>query len=117
MKQVAALVLCASLTGCVYVQDTHSHQKGSSVSKEQVALVQPGKTDREWVLKNLGTPDRIQSDRDGLEVFEYVSEKRQHVERKFILLFSVKDDNVVSQQTTRVVLRNGVVDSIAVTGG
>jgi outer membrane protein assembly factor BamE (lipoprotein component of BamABCDE complex) len=117
MKRVMALLICAlALTGCVYVQDSHSSRKGSDVTKEQAALVQAGKTDREWILKNFGTPDRIHGDKDGFEVFEYVSEKTQRVERKFILLFSVENEKVVSQRTTRVTLRNGVVESIDVIG-
>jgi len=116
MNRIVALLLCVALSGCVYVQDSHSHRKGSDITKEQAALVQAGKTDREWILKNFGTPDRIHGDKDGFEVFEYVSEKTRRVERKFILLFSVEDEDVVSQKTTRVVLRNGVVESIDVIG-
>jgi outer membrane protein assembly factor BamE (lipoprotein component of BamABCDE complex) len=117
MKRVMALLICAlALTGCVYVQDTHSYQKGSNISKEQAAHVQAGKTDREWLLKNFGTPDRIHGDKDGFEVFEYLSEKTRRVESKFILLFSFEDERVVSQKTTRVTLRNGVVESIDVIG-
>lgn len=118
MKKLAALMLLmAALTGCVYVQDSHSRRKGTEVSKEQAALVQPGKTNREWVIKNLGTPDRIQADKDGHEVFEYVSEQREHSERRFIILFSIESDAIVSTRTTRVVLKDGIVQSIDMMGG
>ena len=116
MKRLIALVAMLSsttLTACVYVQETHSHNKGTEVSQQLVAKVEPGKTTKEWVLINLGTPDRIHAEKDGLEVFEYVSEKREHYDRKFILLFSVESDKVVSKKVTRVVMRNGVVESVA----
>jgi outer membrane protein assembly factor BamE (lipoprotein component of BamABCDE complex) len=117
MKRIVALLLLSvALTGCVYVQDTHSYQKGSTITKEQAAQVQAGKTDREWLLKNFGTPDRIHGDKDGFEVFEYLSEKTRRVESKFILLFSVENEKIVSQKTTRVTLRNGVVETIDVIG-
>jgi hypothetical protein len=47
-----------------------------------------------------------------MEVYEYVSERTERSERKFILLFSVESDKVISRKVTRVVLRNGIVESI-----
>jgi outer membrane protein assembly factor BamE (lipoprotein component of BamABCDE complex) len=113
MKRLLALIPLFALSGCVYMQDTHLHRKGSEISKEQVAQVEPGKTDKAWILKNLGTPDRLHADRDGLEVFEYVSERTSRTESRFILLFSIESDHVVSRKVTRVVLRNGLVESIS----
>ena len=74
--------------------------------------MEPGSTTKEWVLTNLGTPDRIHAERNGIEVYEYVSERMQHMERKFIILFSVESDRVVSRKVTRVVLRDGIVESV-----
>jgi outer membrane protein assembly factor BamE (lipoprotein component of BamABCDE complex) len=112
MKRLIALVPILALTACVYVQDSHVRNHGTDVSQTQVALVEPGKTDKAWILLHLGTPDRINSDKDGMEVFEYVSERTERLERKFILLFSVESDKVISRKVTRVVLRNGIVESI-----
>jgi outer membrane protein assembly factor BamE (lipoprotein component of BamABCDE complex) len=112
MNRLIALLPCLALTACVYVQDVHTHRKGSEVNQQTVAQLEPGKTTKDWVLTNLGTPDRIQADKDGMEVYEYIKERRQHVERKFILLFSIKSDETVSRTITRVVMRNGIVESI-----
>jgi outer membrane protein assembly factor BamE (lipoprotein component of BamABCDE complex) len=110
-----AIALAAGLTGCVYVQDTNLHRKGTEIDKQQATQVEPGKTDKQWVLANLGTPDRIHADKDGLEIFEYVSERTEHSARKFILLFSLEKDRIVSRKVTRVVMRGGVVESISTT--
>jgi len=115
MKRLLVLIPLFALTACVYVQDSHLRNKGTEVSKEQAALVVLGKTEKSWVLANLGTPDRIQADKDGIEVYEYISERRNRSEKKFILLFSIESDTVISRQVTRVVMRNGVVESIKTT--
>lgn len=116
MKRLAALLpllaLSVGLSACIYVQDSHTRNHGTEVNKQQVALVEPGKTDKAWILLHLGTPDRINSDKDGTEIYEYVSERTERSERKFILLFSVESDKVVARKITRVVLKNGIVESI-----
>jgi outer membrane protein assembly factor BamE (lipoprotein component of BamABCDE complex) len=115
MKRLIALIPLLALSACVYVQDSHTHRKGSEVSQQTVAQIEPGKTTKEWVLTNLGTPDRIQAEKDGFEVYEYVSERHQRTESKFFLLFSIESDKTVDKKVTRVVLRNNVVESISTT--
>ena len=110
---VLPLVSLIALSACVYVQESHVRDKGSTVSQQTVAQVEPGKTTKDWVLSNLGTPDRIQADKDGLEVYEYISERRERTERKFIFLFSVEADKIVARKVTRVMMRNGVVESVS----
>jgi outer membrane protein assembly factor BamE (lipoprotein component of BamABCDE complex) len=112
MKRLLALMPCLALTACVYVQHSHTGRKGTEVNKEQVALIEPGKTDKEWILANLGTPDRVQAEKDGLEIYEYVSERTEHSKQRFIVLFSVESDKVISRTIMRVVMRNGIVESI-----
>ena len=112
MKRALILIPMLALTACVYVQDSHIRDKGTQVNQQTVAKVEPGKTNKEWVLSNLGTPDRIQSEKDGLEVYEYISERNERSESKFFLLFSVESDKTVSKKVTRVVMRNGIVESI-----
>ena len=112
MKRLFVLLPLLALSACVYVQDKHVRNHGTEVSKQQVALIEPGKTDKDWVLRNLGTPDRIQADKSGVEIFEYVSEKTERSEKRFILLFSLESDRVVSRKITRVVMRDGIVESI-----
>lgn len=117
MKRLLALIPFLALTACVYVQDSHTRNKGTEVSQNQVAKVEPGTTTKEWILTNIGTPDRIHAEKDGLEVFEYVSERNEKSDHKFFLLFSVESDKVVSKKITRVVMRNGIVESINTTEG
>jgi outer membrane protein assembly factor BamE (lipoprotein component of BamABCDE complex) len=117
MKRLLVLIPFLALTACVYVQDSHTRNKGTEVSQSQVAKVEPGKTTKEWILTTLGTPDRIHSEKDGLEIFEYVSERNEKTESKFFLLFSVESDKVVSKKVTRVVMRNGIVESITTNEG
>lgn len=112
MRKLILLLPVLALSACVYVQNSHVRQHGTDVSTRQVAQVEPGKTDKSWVLANLGTPDRIQSDTSGVEVYEYLSEKTQRSEKRFILLFSVESDKVISRKVTRVVLKDGIVESI-----
>ena len=115
MKRLLALIPCIALTACVYTQDSHLRSKGSEVSKQQVTLVEPGKTDKIWILANLGTPDRVQADKDGVEIYEYINERTEKMESRFFLLFSIESDKVVSRRVTRVVMRNGIVESINTT--
>jgi outer membrane protein assembly factor BamE (lipoprotein component of BamABCDE complex) len=112
MRKLTLLLPALVLCGCVYVQNSHVRHHGNDISKQQVALIEPGVTDKSWVLKNLGTPDRIQSDVSGVEVYEYLSERTQRSEKRFILLFSVESDKVLSRKVTRVVLKDGIVESI-----
>jgi outer membrane protein assembly factor BamE (lipoprotein component of BamABCDE complex) len=117
MKRLLAVIPFFALTACVYVQDSHTRNKGTEVSQNQVAKVEPGKTTKEWILSNLGTPDRIHAEKDGLEVYEYVSERNERTESKFFLLFSVESDKTVAKKVTRVVMTKGIVDSITTTDG
>ena len=112
MKRLFALLPCLLLTACVYSQHTDEHHKGTSVSPQQIALIEVGKTTKQWVLTNLGIPDRTQSDKDGLEVFEYVSEHTQKSNKSFIFLFHIDSEKDISHKVTRVVIRNNLVESV-----
>ena len=114
MKYLLTLIACFSLTACVYSQHTNVNHKGASISSQQIALIESGKTTKQWVLTNLGIPDRTQTDKDGLEVFEYVSEQTQKSNKSFIFLFHIESEKDVSRKVTRVVMRNAVVESINV---
>ena len=115
MRKLILLLPMLALSACVYSQHSHVKQHGDDVSKQQIALIEPGKTDKSWVLKNLGTPDRIQSDTSGVEVYEYVTTRTERTDKRFILLFSIESDRVISRKVTRVVLKNGIVESINTT--
>jgi outer membrane protein assembly factor BamE (lipoprotein component of BamABCDE complex) len=112
MKLLALLASCFLLTACVYSQHTNEHHSGASVSSQQIAQIEMGKTTKQWVLSNLGIPNRTQADKDGLEVYEYQSERTEKSNKTFIFLFNVDSDKVISRKVTRVVMRNGVVEAV-----
>ena len=80
--------------------------------QQQIAQIETGKTTKQWVLTNLGIPDRTQADKDGLEVFEYQSQHSEKSNKTFIFLFNVDSDKVISRKVTRVVMRNGIVETV-----
>jgi outer membrane protein assembly factor BamE (lipoprotein component of BamABCDE complex) len=113
MKTLLLLVACLTLcSSCVYSQHTHDRTKGSTIKQEQIIQIESGKTTKQWVLANLGIPDRIQVEKDGLEVFEYIREKSTTSSKTFIFLFDIKSEKDISKTLTRVVMRNGLVESV-----
>lgn len=112
IKATLLLIACFSLCACVYSQRSYENNKGSNIKQEQVVQIESGKTTKQWVLANLGIPDRTQVDKDGLEVFEYVREKSTTSSKTFIFLFDIKSEKDISKSLTRVVMRNGVVESV-----
>jgi outer membrane protein assembly factor BamE (lipoprotein component of BamABCDE complex) len=112
MKSLVSVAACVLLCSCVYSQHNYDHTKGSSVKQEQLVQIESGKTTKQWVLANLGIPDRTQVDKDGLEVFEYVREKSTTSSKTFIFLFDIKSEKDISKTLTRVVMRNGIVETV-----
>lgn len=114
MKRLLLLIPCIALSACVYNQHTNEYHKGTEISSQQVATIETGKTTKQWVLTNLGIPDRTQVEKDGLEVFEYVYERTDKSSKSFIFLFDIDSDKVASRKVTRVVMRDGIVQAIHV---
>jgi len=112
MKKLLLVIACSSLCACVYSQHSYDHSKGTSVKQDQLVQIESGKTSKQWVLANLGIPDRTQVEKDGLEVFEYVREKSTTSSKTFIFLFDIKSEKDISKTLTRVVMRNGIVESV-----
>ena len=113
MKILLTSIIFVILSGCVYSQHTDEKYQGTRVSPQQVALIEAGKTSKQWVLTNLGIPDRTQSDKDGWEVFEYLSERVEKSNKTFIFLFDMDTNKVISRHVTRVVMRDGIVESVS----
>lgn len=112
MKGLLLLVSCVLLTACVYSQHTSQHSHGTNINQQQVAQIETGKTNKQWVLANLGIPDRSQSDKDGLEVFEYIQENTEKTEKSFIFLFNIESEKEIKRKVTRIVMRNAIVESV-----
>jgi len=112
MKSLLLLAPCILLTACVYSQNTSQHSHGTQVNQQQVALIETGKTDKQWVLANLGIPDRTQADKDGFEVFEYITENTEKTEKNLIFVFNIESEKELKKKVTRVVMRNAIVQSV-----
>jgi outer membrane protein assembly factor BamE (lipoprotein component of BamABCDE complex) len=113
MKRLLILIPCLALSACVYNQHTNEHQQGANITPQQIALVETGKTTKQWVLTNFGIPDRTQVEKDGLEVFEYINEHTKKSNKTFIFLFDIDSDKTVDRKVTRVVMRDAVVVGIS----
>ena len=111
MKNIFLLILCLTVSGCIYSQHTSERSQGTRISPQQLAAIELGKTNRQWILTNLGIPERTHSE-EGLEVFEYVSDQRHTSEKYFIFLFKINSEKDISQKLTRVVMRNGIVEAV-----
>ncbi len=116
MKQALILVACIALSACVYNQNTHKKYTGAAIPPQQIAKVEAGKTNKQWILANFGIPDRTQLEKDGLEVFEYVATQTEKKHKAFIFLFQIDSEKDLSHKVTRVVFKNGVVESIHTSG-
>jgi outer membrane protein assembly factor BamE (lipoprotein component of BamABCDE complex) len=112
MKSLVALASCCILSGCVLSHHSHLTTHGSEISPNQIAEIRPGETDRQWILDNLGKPDRIHASRDGVTIYEYVGKTIRKSDTDFILLFSWDSERVVEKVVTRIVMRNEVVESV-----
>jgi endo-1,4-beta-mannosidase len=112
MKHLFILFTCFMLTACIYNQHTNEQRTGTSVSSQKVAMVESGKTTKQWILVNFGILASIVSDKDGFEVFEYVSERTKKTHKSFIFLFNIDSKEEIEDGVMRVVLRNDVVESI-----
>ncbi len=109
MKRFLLLIPFLMLSACVYNQHTKDYRKGTNISPQQIAAIEIGKTNKQWVLTNFGIPERTQVEKDGLEVFEYVNEHTATSNKSFIFLFNIDSDKVVDREVTRIVFRDNVV--------
>lgn len=111
MKKLIVILACIFMTACVYTQNTRQDQS-NTLDKQKVVQIEVGKTDKQWVISNLGVPDKIQSDKDGVEIYEYVSENNIKTERTFIFLFSLKSEKITDKQSFSIKFKNNIVESI-----
>lgn len=112
MKSILLLIPCILLTACVYSQHSSQQSHGTNINQQQVALIETGKTDKQWVLANLGIPDRTQADKDGFEVFEYVTENTEKTEKNLIFVFNIESEKQLKKKVTRIVMHNMIVESV-----
>jgi outer membrane protein assembly factor BamE (lipoprotein component of BamABCDE complex) len=111
MKKLILIAFSLFMTACVYTQNTHQDQN-NHIDKQKMVQIEVGKTDKQWVINNMGMPDKIQSDNNGIEIYEYINETKIKADRKFIFLFSINSEKVTAKRILSLSLKNGIVDSI-----
>lgn len=111
MKKLILIAFSLFMTACVYTQNTHQNQN-NSIDKQKLVQIEVGKTDKQWVINNMGMPDKIQSDKNGLEIYEYINETKIKADRKFIFLFSINSEKVTAKRILSLAFKDGIVDSI-----
>lgn len=111
MKSVILIVFSLFMTACVYVQNTHQDQS-NRIDKQKMVQIEIGKTDKQWIISNMGTPDKIQSGKDGLETYEYVNESKIKSDRTFIFLFSIKSEKIIAKRVLNINFKNNIVESV-----
>lgn len=111
MKKLILIAFSLFMTACVYTQNTHQDQN-NAIDKQKLVQIEVGKTDKQWVINNMGMPDKIHSNSEGNEIYEYVNETKIKSTRKFIFLFSINSEKVTAKRILSLTLKNGVVDAI-----
>lgn len=111
MKSFLLVVISLLMTACVYTQNTHQDQS-NHIDKQKMVQIEVGKTDKQWIINNMGMPDKIQSGKDGLETYEYINESKIKSDRTFIFLFSIKSEKVTSKRILNINFKNNIVESV-----
>jgi predicted esterase YcpF (UPF0227 family) len=83
MKKLIVILACIVMTACVYTQNTYQNES-NNIDKQKMVQIETGKTDKQWIIANLGMPDKIQSNQDGTEIYEYVNERKVKSDKRFI---------------------------------
>jgi outer membrane protein assembly factor BamE (lipoprotein component of BamABCDE complex) len=111
MKKMMLILISVFMTACVYTQNTYQNES-NNIDKQKMVQIETGKTDKQWIINNLGMPDKIQSNRDGTEIYEYVNERKVNSDKRFIFLFSINSEKVIAKRILSVTFKNGIVDSV-----
>ncbi len=111
MKKLIVILARIVMTACVYTQNTYQNES-NNIDKQKMVQIETGKTDKQWIIANLGMPDKIQSNQDGTEIYEYVNERKMKSDKRFIFLFSINSEKVVAKRILGITFKNGVVDSV-----
>ena len=110
MKSVLLILFSLLMTACVYTQNTHQDQS-NHIDKQKMVQIKVGKTDKQWIISNMGMPDKIQSGKDGLETYEYINESKLKSDRSFIFLFSIKSEKITTKRILSINFKNNIVES------
>lgn len=109
MRRVAVmLAISLVLTGCLLTVDSDSRNLQSVWSEADIARVELGSTDTDWVLSTFGDPITKLSYADGTEIWKYRNRSEKDTEVGLFLIFSV-DVEEERTETLSVEFTDGVV--------
>lgn len=103
------------LTGCMISHRAHTSDSSFDypVSGTQLESVEPGVTTKEWIIDNLGEPDREKHLRDGEEILIYENTRRKSRHVSLFLLFSSHTSEDI-KETVSFKIRDGIVESYSI---
>ncbi len=108
MRTVLFAVLCAALTGCLLHVESDVRPTRTGWSEEDVARLEVGRSDREWVRGTFGDPSAVIAGDGGAEVWEYRNRSERDTEVGLFLIFSV-DVESERVETLSIEFTDGVV--------
>lgn len=101
-------VLCAALIGCLVHVESDVRPTQTGWSEEDVARLEVGRSDREWVRGTFGEPRARVAGDGGTEVWEYRNRSERDTEVGLFLIFSV-DVESERVETLSIEFTDGVV--------
>lgn len=89
IKKALLLVMAIGLTGCLVTIDSDSRVLQAVWNEADVARMQVGLSNQDWVSTSFGTPTSKLTYADGTEIWKYRNRSEKDTEVGIFLLFSV----------------------------
>jgi len=103
----AALLLCASLSGCLIGSSSRTEHTGIYVSEKTLAQIQPGK-DKSYVIALIGDPETKHTLDDGSELWKW-SYSEEKTSRGSVIFLISSNKTVATKRATFVEFRDSKV--------
>jgi len=104
----ALILVAATMTGCLFVVDSRESIGDQQWSESELDRVQVGSTDANWIRNNFGSPDRVSTYDNGMEVWRYRNTSESESEIGLFLLFNINIEKETAE-TLALEIRDGVV--------
>ena len=108
IKKALLLAMCVALTGCLVTVDSDSRPLQTVWNEGDVARLQIGTSDQDWVSSSFGDPISRLSYADGSEIWKYRNRSEKDTEVGLFLIFSV-DIEEERTETLSIEFADGVV--------
>lgn len=110
IKKVLLLVICVALTGCLITVDSDSRPLHTVWNEGEVARLQVGQSNEDYVRTSFGDPTTKLTYADGTEIWKYRNRSEKDTEVGVFLVFSV-DIEEERTETLSIEFVNGVVSN------